>query len=132
MKLPITSRRFLKYIVIGVTTFAFDLFLLYVFTNFLLWNYIIATGVSFTIAISINYIFSRHFVFHGTLKSVGAGYVGFMSIACIGVIMAMFGMFILVGEFHIYYLNSRIIIAGIVGVWNYFMNFYVNLKVDRQ
>ncbi|MEI6480292.1 MAG: GtrA family protein [bacterium] len=122
-------QRFMKYGIVGVSTFAFDLLLLYVFTDFFSWNYIISTGIAFTIAISINYFFSRRFVFSGTLKSIHKGYFAFMSIACVGIIVAMLGMAILVGVFHFKFLNSRIIIAGVVGVWNYLMNLYVNFKV---
>ena len=122
-------KRFMKYGMIGFSTFAFDLLLLYIFIDFFSWNYIIATGTAFITAVSINYFFSRRFVFGGTLRSIHKGYFAFMSIACVGVLVAMSGMAILVGIFHFEFLISRIIIAGIVGVWNYLMNLYVNFKV---
>jgi putative flippase GtrA len=122
-------KRFIKYSIVGITTFAFDLLLLYFLIDFFLWNYILATGIAFTIAVSINYFFSRHFVFKGTLKSVHAGYFGFMSIACIGILIAMIGMWVFVDVLYIEYLYARIIIAIIVGIWNYIMNLYVNFKV---
>jgi putative flippase GtrA len=125
-------KRFLKYMVIGVSTFAIDLFLLYIFTDLFNWNYIISTGAAFTVAISINYFFSRHYVFHGTLTSIHKGYFTFMAIASMGIAIAMWGMEILVGIFHMEFLDSRVIIAAIVGIWNYIINLYVNFRVSDK
>jgi putative flippase GtrA len=125
-------KRFLKYTVIGVSTFAFDLALLYLFTDLFAWHYIISTGAAFTVAISVNYFLSRKYVFKGTLKSIGKGYIAFMSIACLGVFLAMAGMELFVGILHFEFLHSRVIIAAIVGIWNYLMNLYVNFKVGDK
>ena len=125
-------KRFSKYVAIGVSTFAFDLVLLYIFTDYFSWHYIISTGVAFTIAISINYLLSRRYVFKGSLKSIGRGYVAFMSIAFIGVLIAMMGMELFVGILRLQFLNSRIMVAAVVGIWNYFMNLYVNFQVGDQ
>ena len=121
--------RFLKYVIVGVSTFIFDLVLLYIFIDIFLWNYIIATGAAFALAISVNYFFSRRYVFKGTLRSFYAGYIAFMVIASAGIGIAMLGMVLIVGVFHFHIWDARIIIAGVVGIWNYLMNLYVNLKV---
>lgn len=121
--------RFFKYVIVGVSTFIFDLILLYIFIDIFLWDYVIATGAAFTVAVSINYFFSRRYVFKETLKSFYAGYVAFMVIASMGIGIAMLGMALMVGIFNFRILDSRIVIAGVVGVWNYLMNLYFNLKV---
>jgi len=121
--------RFLKYVIVGVSTFIFDLVLLYIFTDIFFWNYVIATGVAFAVAVSVNYFFSRRYVFKETLKSFCAGYVAFMVIASMGIGIAMLGMASMVGIFNFRILDSRIVIAGVVGIWNYLMNLYFNLKV---
>jgi len=121
--------RILKFSAVGLSTFALDLFLLYVLIDDCGWNYILATGVAFAIAVSLNYVMDRRWVFKGTLRSVKAGYVVFMAIGCVGAVIAMTGMSILVGVFHINYVFARIAIAGMVGAWNYLMNLYVNFKV---
>lgn len=121
--------RFLRYSLIGGSTFALDLFLLFVLTDIFHIHYIISAGVGFVVAVSLNYFFSRRYVFKGTLRSVHAGYGIFLLIAAAG-LMAITGlMWLFVGVFGWNYLISRIIIAGIVGFWNYLMNLYVNFKV---
>ena len=127
MKTKLTLVRFLKYVIVGVSTFVFDLVLLCIFIDIFLWNYVIATGVAFTVAVSVNYLFSRRYVFKGTSRSFYAGYVAFMVIASIGIGIAMLGMALMVGTLHFHILDSRIIIAGVVGVWNYLINLYFNL-----
>ncbi len=129
MKTKLTLIRFLKYVIVGVSTFIFDLALLYIFIDILLWNYVIATGVAFAIAISVNYFFSRRYVFKETSRSFYTGYVAFMVIASMGIGIAMLGMALMVEKFYFHLLDSRIIIAGVVGIWNYLMNLYVNLKI---
>lgn len=52
-----------------------------------------------------------------------------MVIASLGIGIAMLGMALMVGTFNFRILDSRIIIAGVVGIWNYLMNLYVNLKI---
>jgi len=124
--------RFLKYVLVGVSTFIFDLVLLYIFIDIFLWNYVIATGAAFAVAVSVNYFFSRRYVFKGTLRSFYTGYVAFMVIASMGIGLAMLGMALMVGVFNFRILDSRVVIAGVVGIWNYLMNLYVNLKVEVE
>ncbi|MFM8333207.1 MAG: GtrA family protein [Candidatus Methylumidiphilus sp.] len=121
--------RFLKYASVGCSTFLFDLFLLYLCIDYLKIDYKFATPLAFGIAVSINYFISRRFVFKGTLRSVHAGYGVFISIALVGMAVVTGLMVVFVETLHMNYLPARVIIAGIVGMWNYLMNLYVNFKV---
>src|SRR5262245_47071048 len=121
--------RLSRYSVVGVSTFLFDLLLLYVLTDFLLWNYLVSAATAFTIAVTVNYVLSRHYVFKGTLRSVGSGYAAFLAIAGAGLATITVLMALFVEVFHWNYLWSRVFIAAIVGMWNYLMNLYVNFKV---
>lgn len=127
--MPPYLRRFLKYAVVGGGTFLFDLCLLYVFTDYVRVNYIIAAGLAFIIAVSINYFLSRRYVFRGSDKQWGTGYLHFLGIALAGMLIVMGGMYLLVGLLHVPYLLARIVIAGVTGVWNYLLNLFVNFKV---
>jgi putative flippase GtrA len=123
------TQRFLKYSSVGVSTFLFDLFLLYVFIDFFQIYYVTATPIAFGIAVSINYFISRRFVFKGTLRSVHAGYGVFILIALTGMAAVTGLMYVLVDKFHMHYMPARVMTAGLVGIWNYLMNLYVNFKV---
>ena len=121
--------RFLKYASVGVSTFLFDLFLLFILIDYFNVYYVYATASAFCIAVSINYVLSRRFVFRGTLRSVHAGYGIFILIALVGLAAVTGLMIVFVEVLHLHYLPSRIIIAGMLGMWNYLMNLYVNFKV---
>lgn len=124
-------RRFLKYTLIGISTFGFDLLLLFLFADIFDINYLVSAGAAYIVAISINYLLSRHYVFAGTLRSAHTGYVIFISIACCGLLIVTGCMYVLVQAFGLDLFESRIIVAGVVGVWNYVMNLYVNFRVSK-
>jgi putative flippase GtrA len=122
-------KRFFKYALVGGSTFALDLLLLFLFTHVFGWHYLFATGIAFLTAVSINYLLSRRFVFKGTLRSVHAGYVGFLSIAALGLLWVTGLMFVCVEYLGWGYLPARVAVAAVVGIWNYLLNLYVNFKV---
>ena len=124
-----TLIRFLKYATVGAATFLFDLLLLYLFIDHLGTDYVLATPLAFAIAISVNYFISRRYVFTGTLRSVHTGYGIFLLIAGAGMAGVTGLMVLFVEVFRLPYLPARVLVAGIVGLWNYLMNLYVNFKV---
>ncbi len=134
LRLQISKRsvRFMKYFTIGTSTFAFDLALLLLFTDVFHINYVISAGSAYLIAITINYLFSRHYVFSGTLRSAHVGYAIFLLIASVGFLIVTGFIYLFVQIFGLNVFMSRVLVAGIVGVWNYFMNLYVNFKVDSS
>lgn len=121
--------RFCKYSSVGVSTFLFDLALLYVLVEFFQMQYLIATGAAFVVAITINYSLSRLFVFSETVRPLQSGYIIFLLIAGMGLVWVTGLMYLFVGIFGAPLLISRIVVAGIVGMWNYIMNLYINFKV---
>lgn len=108
---------------------ALDLVLLFLFTDALGWPPVLSAAVAFIIAVSLNYILSRYFVFKGTTRGFTAGHVGFLIIALsrLGIVTGM--MHVLVNILAWNYLLSRIFIALFTGIWNYLLNLYFNFKV---
>jgi putative flippase GtrA len=122
-------QRFFKYALVGGSTFAFDLLLLTIFTGSLHWDPVWSAGIAFLIAVSINYLISRKFVFKGTLRSVHAGYGGFLLIGGCGLAIVTGGMYLLVNVLEWNFVISRVLIAFVTGTWNYLLNLYVNFRV---
>ena len=122
-------KRFMRYTVAGLSTFFFDLFLLFVFIDYFHINYLVATSTAYLIAVTINYYLCRTHVFHGTERRVHTGYVYFVVIALMGMGIVTFGMFIFLEFLHMHYILARLIISAMVGIWNYPMNLFVNFKV---
>ena len=127
--MPRAVIRFCKYSSIGVSAFLLDLLLFYILINFFSVNYLVATGIAFLLAISINYHFSKRFVFKGTKQKKIRGYSNFLLIAGIGLLFLELLMILFVEVLGLDQITSRVIAGGIVGVWNYLMNLFVNFKV---
>ncbi|MES2436623.1 MAG: GtrA family protein [Patescibacteria group bacterium] len=121
--------QFIRYTLSSSSTFAFDLFLLWIFTDILKIHYIVAIIISFMIAITVNYMLSRTWAFKGTHRSIGKGYIYFLLIALSSLLLIIGLMIICVDVLHMSFITSRITVGALVGIWNFLMNKYVNLKV---
>lgn len=122
-------RRFLKYALVGGSTFAFDLALIWLMTEFLGIAYWLSTALGFIIAVSLNYFVSRRFVFKGTARKMHHGYIFFILFACGGAAFIAGAVTLLVTLFGLHYLVARVAIACIVGFGNYLFNLHFNFRV---
>ena len=122
-------RRFARYAGFGGFTFAFDLILLFVFTDVFGWNYALSAAVAFLFAVSINYLVVRNLVFPGSNRRISQTYPTFIAIALVGMSIVTGLIIIFVEYFGWHYLMARIVIAAIVGIWNYSMNLFFNFRV---
>jgi putative flippase GtrA len=114
--------RFVKYSSVGVSTFAFDMLLLFFFVELLHLDYRIAAGVAFFIAVSCNYFLSRIIVFSATERSLILGYCMFLGVIGASTLLTMGLMWLLVATFGLHYAVARVGVAGIVGIGTYCMN----------
>ena len=121
--------RFARYSIVGVSTLLFDLALLFILTTYSGIPYYFSTGISFLIAVSINYAISRSAVFKGTERKISTGYIYFIGIALIGALLTTVSVYLLVTYLHLYFLLARVFVAGFIGVGNYVSNLYLNFKV---
>lgn len=124
--------RFIKYSFFGTSTFLIDLFLLFLLKEIFDIYYIIAAGISFIFAISLHYALVRGFVFTETRRHFESGYIIFIAIALSGLFLLSGLMFVMVDLLGIQYLIARVLISGIVGLWDYFLNSRFNFKVGER
>ncbi len=121
--------RFGKSFGVGLVTFSFDLALLFFLTDVLNLQYLLSAGAAFILATSLNYLISRKHVFVGSARPAYAGYLFFIVIGGVGLVLVTTFMYVCVEIFGLYYLLSRVLVACLVGWWNYLMNLYVNFRV---
>lgn len=126
---PRAIRRFFRYALVGVSTLAFDLVLLYIVTELFGVPYYISTPAAFLVAVTINYFISRKFVFRGTERRIHHGYAYFIAVALVGAFVTTSLVAFLVSFAHLYYLLARVLVAGIIGIGNYLLNLYLNFRV---
>ena len=120
--------RFLRYSLVGLSTFGFDLVLLFIFVDFFAVSLMTATLVAFFIAASINYSISRYWVFAGTERGVTTGYLNFLSAAIVAGLSIALIVVLLVEYANLYYPYARVIAAMVIGVGNYLFNLFLNFK----
>jgi len=125
-------RRFLKYTMVGGSTFLFDLLLIYLMTEFLGVPYWASTALGFLIAVSLNYFVSRRFVFKGTQRKIHHGYLYFIALAGGGALLVTAAVAGLVATFALHYLVARVLVACVMGMANYLFNLHFNFKVAGQ
>lgn len=121
--------RFLRYTLVGGSTLLFDLALLYLITTYLAVPYYIATPLAFLVAVSINYVVSRRFVFRGTERGHVHGYSYFITAALVGAGITTLGVTVLVAYAGLYFMLARVLTACVVGIGNYLFNLFYNFKV---
>lgn len=125
---PALTRLF-KYALVGGSTFAFDLVILYAMTDLAGIPYYVSTPLAFVIAVSINYFVSRKFVFKGTQRHIHHGYAYFLGVAILGGLLISGAVAGLVTLFALHYLVARTLVACVVGLGNYLFNLHINFKV---
>lgn len=122
-------KRFLKYAIVGGSTFAFDLLLLWVMTELFGIPYYVSTPFAFIVAVSINYFLARAHVFKGTERPVHHGYMYFVGVAGGGAFLITSAVALLVTFTGLHYLPARILVACVTGTLNYLFNLHINFKV---
>ena len=121
--------RFFRYALVGGSTFAFDLGLIWVMTELIGIPYYISTPFAFVVAVSLNYFISRRFVFKGTERKVHHGYAYFITVAGGGALLITLAVALLTETLHLHYLLARTLVACAVGIGNYLFNLHINFKV---
>lgn len=115
----INWREIISFCLVGVFTFGLDYGALYFCTEILGINYLYSAGLSFSLAVLINYVLCLKFVFTLQGRQTGKGLMFFVLASMVGLGLNQFCMWFLVEKQGIYYLLAKIVATGIVMVWNY-------------
>lgn len=119
---------FFRYAIVGGISFLADAGTLYVFREWVFraqtdTELLLCTALGFLVGLGINYILSILFVFRkNENRNSGRNLRGFMIFALIGVIglgLTELGMYIGAILLNGYYLFIRVLVAGLVLIWNY-------------
>lgn len=119
---------FMRYVVVGGIAFVVDAGTLYLLKRFVLsggsdWELFVCTALGFVAGLAVNYILSLVFVFkQKNNKNSGKSVAGFLIFAVVGLIglgLTELGMYIGVQVWGWHVLITKVLVAGIVLVWNY-------------
>lgn len=108
-----------RFIIVGAGTVSVDYAILYLMTSQMHVNYLISTGVSFTLASTLNYLLSIRYVFESGKLSRVFEFSFFVTTTLVGLGINQVLMWLFVSVFGLYYLFAKTICFGIVTVWNF-------------
>lgn len=110
----------IKFGIVGVLAFLIDYVLLFALVEYLGMYYLISSAISFTVSVVFNYICSMKFVFTRRDDiSKKKEFIVFLILSIVGLLINQAMMWIMVDKLLIYYMISKIIVTGIVMIWNF-------------
>lgn len=110
----------MKFVIVGGLSFVLDFIIYYVLTNFFSVYYLTAGFFSFTLSLIFNYLMSMKFVFKSKddLKKTHE-FIIFVSLSVMGLGLNLLSLYILVDLFRMNDLIAKVLVAGIVMVFNF-------------
>jgi len=117
--------QFVRFTFAGASTAGLDFLLLVLLVEGFSLHYLLAGGVSFVVAVTLNYLISRVWVFKGGQYSRPIEFFGFFATSGIGLALNQLVLWIFVGKLFVDYRISKIISIIIVTVWNYLTKKYL-------
>lgn len=110
----------MKFVIVGGLSFVLDFIIYYVLTNFFSVYYLTAGFFSFTLSLIFNYLMSMKFVFKSKddLKKTHE-FVIFVTLSVMGLGLNLLCLYILVDLFKMNDLIAKVLVAGIVMVFNF-------------
>ena len=114
------SRRteIIRFAIVGGLTFVIDYSLLYALTEYIGFNYLISSALSFTVADLVNYFLCLAFVSTDSRNGTRQ-FILFILSSVGGLVINQFCMYFFVEVMLMYYMAAKIIATIIVTLWNY-------------
>ena len=120
------TKEFLRYVVVGGAAFVADLAVLVAVRELLLkpyaWGVYVAAVIGFAAGLAVNYILSVKYCFVAAREGKGRTFGAFLlfAVICIlGLVWTEIGMWLGVGVLEQNYILVKVVVSGIVLIWNY-------------
>lgn len=121
---------FLKYSVVGALGTAVDLGSLYLFVEFLHLPVLLATALSFLLAVINNFLLNKHWTFQNKSSNIQKQFIKFLLVSLVGLALTELFMVLFVYGFKIWYMAAKLMTSGLVLIWNFLANKYWTFR-DR-
>lgn len=109
-----------RYGFVAVGAFIVDYGCYFLLTYLLAVQYLLAAFVGFIAGTVTNYLISKYMVFQGEPKSRLSEVSLFFLISGIGFLWLELGLYVLTDIYGVHYLLSKLIMTGVVFLWNFF------------
>ncbi len=123
-----SSARFARYFLVGGTSAVVDIGLFLILIRLGI-SYQLAGVLGFIVATAVNFILSKHYVFH---DRQGVGFrkmIATYLVSSVGLLLNQLILWIGIEQFFLAPLLAKLVATGMVFFWNYFIrNYYVFKK----
>lgn len=114
------KQQIVRFAVVGMGSFLIDYLVMIFLTEVVGINYLISSGISFTVSVIYNYILSVKWVFNVTgERSQAQDFAVFIILSVIGLGINQIIMWVAVDMLGIFYMISKIGATGVVMVYNF-------------
>jgi putative flippase GtrA len=114
--------------VVSCAAFAFDLASLWVLVEFFGMDKVLAAALAFVAANSLHYAFCHSWIFRGTERALGSGYVYFLTNAVIGLVITVTLFAAMIRWTPINYLVARTLVSVVAGLTVFLLNAVLNFR----
>lgn len=110
----------MRFTIVGGSAFLIDYGVMIFLTELFRMDYLISSGISFTVSVIYNYILSVKWVFDvGKSENKRKEFVLFLFMSIIGLGLNQLLMWLLVEKIKIYYMIAKIMVTVVVMVYNF-------------
>lgn len=122
------AAQLLRNSVVSCSIFLFGILLMWVLVHFLGMDSYLAAAISFLAGNTAHYAFARAWVFRGTQRALGRGYLYFFINAAVGLgaTMALFALFTELAGMH--YIAARVVASLFAGLAMFALNALFNFE----
>jgi putative flippase GtrA len=122
------ARLFGRNTVASIGCFLIDVAILYALVEWLGISYLPAAAGAFLLAMSVQYVISRLWVFPDSDQGMARGYAWFLVNAGIGLVITLGAFALLLWLLDFHYLIARLISSAVAGIAMFFLNAVFNFK----
>jgi putative flippase GtrA len=114
--------------IVSTLCFVFDLGLLWVLVRQMGMAKVPAAALGFVAANSVHYAFGRTWIFHGSDRGLGAGYVYFLINATVGLVVTVSLFALMLRYTPVNYIVARILVSVVAGLAVFVLNAMLNFR----
>ncbi len=115
-----TRNKFLKYLVVGASTFLFDMGLLYGLVQIFKIHYLMAVTFAWFSPAAANYLLNKIWSFKSS-ASYFSSTLKYAILLGMNYLFTIFMMYVLVEVFLLYYIYAKIAIMAVIVCWDFFI-----------
>ena len=121
--------RFLRYATSSGLAVTIDFLLLIAFVELIVIFYLTSASMSFVVAHTVNFSINRKWGFKDSTASIGHAYPRFIGFGILSLGMTIGFLWLIVTYAGFHYLLSRALVALVMGVFNFTMNYKFSFKM---